>query len=114
MSQKKLALHFMVGFRHLHRRVGFQDLPHYVQQAHPQISCHLSFYSVIYPQNSSKWKLDEMCWHKCFDTSEDEIFQVLSLLLLCLVQTALTQDGGILPYALSQTFCGTDGVDIAY
>lgn len=55
-----------------------------------------------------------MCWHKCFDTSEDEILQVLSLLLLCLVQTALTQDGGILPYALSQTFCGTDGVDIAY
>lgn len=47
----KLTWHFIVGFRHLHRRVGFQDLPQYIQQAHPHISCHLSSYSIIYPQN---------------------------------------------------------------
>lgn len=78
----KLTWHFMVGFRHLHRRVGFQDLPQYIQQAHPHISCHLSSYSIIYPQNFSTWKLEEFFWHKCLDTSEDEIFQVLSLLFL--------------------------------
>lgn len=77
----KLMWHFIVGFRHLHRRVGFQDLPQYIQ-AHPHISCHLSSYSVIYPQNFSTWKLEELFWHKCLDTSEDEIFQVLSLVFV--------------------------------